>query len=89
MCDWGVGIAFCDGVLFLDDVRAEARNSDVAGGWPKGGCSGSMLINLWSVPEFRVELRGTRPISQPRGKERLTHGNRNETERTGVVYRDG
>ena len=30
MCDWGVGIAFCDGVLFPDDVRAEARNSDVA-----------------------------------------------------------
>ena len=30
VCDWGVGIAFCDGVLFPDDVRAEARNSDVA-----------------------------------------------------------
>ena len=41
VCDWGVGIAFCDGVLFPDDVRAKARNSDVAddgssGDWGAG-----------------------------------------------------
>jgi hypothetical protein len=56
VCDWG------DEVLFPDDVRAESRNSDVA----DDGSSGVEEVATYGVLNY-VE---TRPISQPRGKEK-------------------